>query len=134
MKGDCYSEERLFVSVDLLVAFAVKRTSSNGGDNAECSTSVSSAVRFLSRLSFSHLGSQDQCIVGGIHQRIPFISADVALSVKWVTEVPGASGRSVVILTIAAHSVKSVNCRLPVAGRDIELPETDTFAFLSLVT
>ena len=88
----CYSEERLFVSVDLLVAFAVKRTSSNGGDNTECGTSEGHAVRFLSRLSFSHLGSQDQCI-GGIHQLIPFINARGALSVKWVTEVPGASVR-----------------------------------------
>ena len=109
MKGDCYSEKRLFVSVDLLVAFAVKRTSSNGGDNAECSTSVSSAVRFLSRLIFNHLGSQVQCLFAGIQKLIPFIDACGTLRVKWVTEVPGASGRSVVILTIAAHSMKSVN-------------------------
>ena len=56
MKGDCYSEKRLFVSVDLLVAFAVERSSSNGGDNAECSTSIGSTVRLFGGRSFSHLG------------------------------------------------------------------------------
>ena len=56
MIGDYYSEKRLFVSVDLLVAFAVERSSSNGSDNAECSTSIGSTVRFLSGRSFSHLG------------------------------------------------------------------------------
>ena len=109
MKRDCYSEKRLLVSVDLLVAFAVKRTSSNGSDNAKCSTSVSSAVRFLNRLGFNHLGSQRQCIFASFNHLIPFIDACGTLRVKWVTEVPGASGRSVVILTIAAHSMKSVN-------------------------
>ena len=80
MKGDPYSEKRLFVGSDLLVALAVERSSSNGGDDAERSTGVGSAVRFLSLRGFSHLGCQVKLFAFSNHL-IPIVYASSALIV-----------------------------------------------------
>ena len=134
LKGDCYSEKWFLVCVNLLVAFAVGSSCSNGGNNTECSTSVGKTVRFLSLRGFSHLGGQVECWWLFTNYFIPFVCASSALIVKWIAEVPRAVRGSQVILTIAAHSVQSENRRLPVACSNIELPKADTFSWFTLVT